>query len=167
MTFIWIALLLLIDQITKAWVVASLPLNGVGKPLGLGFSFTYVRNTGAAFGIFNEGTLPLALLSLVVSLSLFLFLIFKSKTLPILQRYALASILAGAVGNMIDRFRLGYVTDFIHFRLSKFDFPVFNVADMCVVIGAGLLILLSFLTPKQPQVTDYTLSESDFFKRIE
>jgi signal peptidase II len=166
MYFVWIILLLVIDQLTKAWA-ASLPLNGVGKPLGLGFSFTYVQNTGAAFGMFNEGTLPLALLSLVVSLSLFLFLLFKSKTLPILQRYALASILAGAVGNMIDRFRLGYVTDFIHFQLSKFDFPVFNVADMCVVIGAGLLILSSLVTPKPVQATDYTLSESDFFKRVE
>jgi signal peptidase II len=141
-------------------------LNGPGRIIGLGFNFTYVQNTGAAFGIFNEGTLPLALLSLVVSLSLFLFLLFKSRTLPLLQRYALASILAGAVGNMIDRFRLGYVTDFIHFKMSKFDFPVFNVADMCVVIGAGLLILSSFIQPRPARVTDYTLSESEFFKRV-
>jgi signal peptidase II len=164
MYFVWIILLLVIDQLSKNWA-ATLPLNGVGKPLGLGFSFTYVRNTGAAFGIFNEGTLPLALLSLLVSLSLFLFLFSKGKTLPPLQRYALSSILAGAVGNMIDRFRLGYVTDFIHFKLSKFDFPVFNVADMCVVIGAGLLILSSLYIPKKP--TDYSLSESEFFKRVE
>ena len=167
MYFVWILSLLAIDQVTKVWVANTLPFNGPDKPLGLGFGLTYVRNTGAAFGIFDEGTLPLAILSLTVSLSLFLFLLFKAKTLPLLQRYALASILSGAVGNMIDRFRLGYVTDFIHFKVAKFDFPVFNVADMCVVIGAGLLILSSFIQPKPARVSEYTLSESDFFKRVE
>lgn len=165
MYLFWILVLLVLDQASKFWVATTLPLNGPDKPLGLGFGFTYVRNTGAAFGIFDEGTLSLALLSLTVSLSLFIFLLFKSKTLPLLQRYALASILAGAVGNMIDRFRLGYVIDFIHFKVNKFDFPVFNVADMCVVIGAGLLILSSLFS-REPK-KEFALSESEFFKRVE
>lgn len=167
MYLFWIAVLLLIDQLTKLWAARSLPLNGVGYPLGLGFDLTYVRNTGAAFGIFDEGTLPLALLSLVVSLALLIFLILRAKTLPLLQRYALSLILAGAVGNMIDRFRLGYVPDFIHFQAGKFDFPVFNVADSCVVIGVILLLLTSFFTPSRQAKVDYKLSERDFFKRVE
>ena len=64
---------------------------------------------------------------------------------------ALGLVLAGAAGNMIDRLRLGYVVDFIHFRVGWFDFPVFNVADSCVVIGAALLVLASFLGERREQ----------------
>ena len=166
MYFILIGILLILDQLTKFWAASTFPLNGQGQAIGLGFYFTYVRNTGAAFGIFQEGTFPLAILSTVVSLALFLFLLLRAKTLPVVQRYAIASILAGAIGNMIDRFRLQYVVDFIHFKLPNFDFPVFNVADSCVVVGAALLILSSLFTPKQPQERT-SLNETEFFKRIE
>jgi signal peptidase II len=117
----------------------------------LGFYFTYVQNTGAAFGIFQDGTLPLGILSAVVSAAIIVYLVTRGRTMPLVQRYALSSILAGAIGNMIDRFRLGYVIDFIHFNIPGFSFPVFNVADSCVVIGAILLIGSSLFTPNQPE----------------
>jgi signal peptidase II len=169
MYFILMLLLLIVDQLTKFWAASTFPLNGQGQTIGLGFYFTYVRNTGAAFGIFQEGTFLLAMLSTVVSVALFLFLLLRAKTLPVVQRYALASILAGAVGNMIDRFRLQYVVDFIHFKLPNFDFAVFNVADSCVVVGAALLILSSLFTPKHPKANSErgSLSETEFFKRVE
>jgi signal peptidase II len=151
MYFVLAALLLILDQATKLWSQATFPLNGEGRYVFLGFYFTYVQNTGAAFGIFQDGTLPLGILSAVVSLAIIVYLVTRGKTMPVLQRYALASILAGAIGNMIDRFRLGYVIDFIHFKVPGFSFPVFNVADSCVVIGAILLIGSSLFTPAKPQ----------------
>ena len=143
------AALVVLDQLTKIWAVNTFPLNGPSVPVALGFHFTYTQNTGAAFGILQRGptaTLLLGVLSAVVALGILVYLIRRARTLSRLQVAAFALILAGAVGNMIDRFALGYVRDFIHFYLTQpeFNFPVFNVADICVVTGAGLLILSSF-----------------------
>ena len=148
MYLIFAAALVVLDQLTKVWAVRNFPLGGPSVALGLGFHFTYTKNIGAAFGILQRGptaTLLLGVLSGVVALGILVFLIRNSKALPRVQAWAFTLILAGAVGNMIDRFTLGYVRDFIHFYLPNFNFPVFNVADSCVVIGAGLLIISSFL----------------------
>jgi signal peptidase II len=164
MYFVLAALLLVLDQLTKWWSSTTFPLNGEGHYIFLGFYFTYVQNTGAAFGIFQDGTLPLGILSAIVSAAILVYLVRRGKSIPVLQRYALASIFAGAIGNMIDRFRLGYVIDFIHFKIPGFSFPVFNVADSCVVIGAILLILSSLFTPSQPKRVPLQ-SEPEFVKR--
>jgi signal peptidase II len=141
MHFIMATLLIVLDQLSKQWVVATYPLRGGGQYIGLGFYFTYEQNTGAAFSIFRGNPTALGTLSAVVASAILGYLIVRGKTIGTLQRYALASILAGAIGNMIDRFRLGYVVDFIHFKIPIFDFAyIFNVADSCVVIGAILLI---------------------------
>ncbi|MGL4609305.1 MAG: signal peptidase II [Trueperaceae bacterium] len=153
MYFIIALFLLLLDQGTKWWSSTTFPLNAEGRYVFLGFYFTYVQNTGAAFGMFQNGTLALGILSAVVSFAILIYLIMQGSTMPVLQRYALASILAGAVGNMIDRFRLGYVIDFIHFNVPGFSFPVFNVADSCVVIGAILLVGSSLFSPSKPKVS--------------
>ena len=144
---IFAAALVALDQLSKVWAVQTFPLGGPSVPLGLGFHFTYTKNIGAAFGILQRGpaaTLLLGVLSAVVALGILIYLLRNSRTLPRVQAWAFTLILAGAVGNMIDRFALGYVRDFIHFYLSNFNFPVFNVADSCVVVGAALLILSSF-----------------------
>ncbi len=153
--------LIALDQFTKVWAASTFPLNGPSVPLGLGFHFTYTRNIGAAFGILQHGrtaTLLLGVLSAIVTVGLIIYLWRRSSTLSRLQWTAFTLILAGAAGNMIDRFALGYVRDFIHFYLPNFNFPVFNVADSCVVIGAGLLILSSLFErtqdePKTPSDT--------------
>jgi signal peptidase II len=161
------ALLIALDQVTKQWAESTFPLGGPGMPLGLGFNLTYVRNSGAAFGIFQDGTLLLAILSLAVSLGILAYLIVRRHALLPLQRWALTLIFAGAVGNMIDRFLYGYVIDFIHFHMGSFDFPVFNVADSCVVIGAGLMILAGFFSPRPAAHQEKRLADPDFFKQIE
>ncbi len=138
------AAIVAVDQITKIWAASTLSLGGPEITLGLGFHFTYVRNTGAAFGILPNSTLVLGVLSAVVSLFLVVYLWRSAAQMPRLQYAALTLILGGALGNMIDRFRLGYVIDFIHFYLPNFNYPVFNLADSAVVIGAGLLIIASF-----------------------
>lgn len=154
------ALLVGVDQLTKYLVVNNMEL-GSSIPLGLGFALTHSRNTGAAFGLLRDLNVPLGpitidvtfmlgLLSAAVSVALFIYLLRNGRRLTPLPAVALGLVLAGAAGNMIDRFRLGYVVDFIHFRVGWFDFPVFNVADSCVVIGAALLVLASFLSgPRQ------------------
>lgn len=154
MFLIFAAALVALDQLTKLWAVQTFPLGGPSVPLGLGFHFTYTRNIGAAFGILQRGptaTLLLGVLSAAVSLGILIYLLRNARTLSRLQLSAFTLILAGAVGNMIDRFMLGYVRDFIHFYLPNFNFPVFNIADSCVVIGAGLLILSSFLERPRPK----------------
>jgi signal peptidase II len=149
MHFALAAALIVIDQIVKQWVVATYPLGGAGQYIGLGFRFTYEQNTGAAFNLFLGNPYALGTLSAVVSLTILMYLIVRRKTIGTLQRYALACIFAGAVGNMIDRFRLGYVVDFIHFQIPGFNFAVFNIADSCVVIGAALLIGLGLVDGKK------------------
>lgn len=157
MVFLLATALVAVDQLSKAWISRTLPLDGREIPLALGFRLVNTHNNGAAFGIFRnldlpigpvtlDGTLLLGLLSLVVSIVLVVYLARNGRRLPALPRVALALVLAGAVGNMIDRFRLRYVVDFVHFRVGAFDFAVFNVADASVVVGAGLLVLASLLS---------------------
>ena len=152
MHFIFAVVLIIADQLSKFWVVKTLTF-GQRNPIGLGFNLTYTKNTGAAFGILQDSTLILGGLSAIVSLLLIIYLARQAKHIHFLQRSSLTLILAGALGNMIDRFRLGYVVDFIDFYLPSinFDFAVFNVADSCVVIGAGLLMLTNFL-PKNKDI---------------
>lgn len=152
MMFVLAAVMVVIDQLSKTWIARSLPLDGAAIPLIPGLGLTYTRNSGAAFGILRnlkltigswviDGTVLLGLLSLLVSVGLVVFMVRNARSLTTLTRTALALVLAGALGNGIDRLRLGYVIDFVHFKVGSFDFPVFNVADTCVVVGAGLLII--------------------------
>jgi signal peptidase II len=130
---------LVLDQITKFWVVKTFPLVGDTLPLWSEvFHFTYVRNTGAAFSFFPNGAIWLRWLSLAVSFGLMTYAWFGSR-LKVLEQLAYGFILAGALGNGIDRFLFGYVVDFLDFRLIRF--PVFNLADTFINIGIGFLLL--------------------------
>lgn len=127
----WLAL----DQLTK------LHFNGgsfqvgehiAGPYLGL-FRFTLVHNTGAAWGMFGDSTLALGVLSLAVCALLLAYLFVLEPDASLGQAVGLALVVAGGVGNAIDRFAQGYVVDFIDFAFM--DFPVFNVADIGVTCG--------------------------------
>jgi signal peptidase II len=137
---------LILDQLTKYWVVQNFSL-GESWPLWAGvFHFTYVRNTGAAFSFFSGGAFWLRWLSLIVSLGLMAFALWGPK-MKIGEQLSLGFILAGAFGNGIDRFLFGYVVDFLDFRLIHF--PVFNLADVSINIGMILLIITSFRETKK------------------
>ncbi|CAN5850762.1 signal peptidase II [soil metagenome] len=164
--------LVALDQWTKGWVVATIPLGVREASLGLGFHLTHTRNPGVAFGFLRDlqlivgpvlvdGTVVLGLLNLVVSGAIVFYLVMRGSKLGTLTRVALALVLAGALGNAVDRIQLGYVIDFIHFQVGAFDFPVFNVADACVVIGAGLLLLTSLRrdAPGERAATERTAPE--------
>lgn len=137
------ALIILADQVTKAYVVAHLPLHESWMPVGFIdplFRFTHVHNTGAAFGMFSQGSTILLGVALIVSA----VIIYYYRQIPArawLIRLALGLQLGGALGNVVDRIRTGYVVDFFHLAYL----PVFNVADMCIVTGVSLLALQMLL----------------------
>ncbi len=137
---------LILDQVTKYLVVQDFTEVGDTYPLWEGvFHFTYVRNTGAAFSVFSGGVSWLRWLSLVVSLGLIAFVLFGSR-LSKLEQIGYGFILAGAMGNGVDRFLFGYVVDFLDFRLI--NFPVFNIADIAINLGIFFLLLTSFMPPR-------------------
>lgn len=133
---------LILDQLTKYLVVKNFAEIGDTLPLWSGvFHFTYVINTGAAFSFFRGGVSWLRWLSLLVSLGLVAFAWYVPRMNRI-EQLGYGFILAGALGNGIDRFLFGYVVDFLDFRLIRF--PVFNLADVSINIGILFLLIASF-----------------------
>jgi signal peptidase II len=140
--FLIMALVLVVDQLSKAIVESWLPLNATWAPLpslASLFRISHVANTGAAFGLFPTGSTLFTLVAVGVSV----FIIIYNFRLPAhntLYRVALGLMLGGALGNLIDRLRQDHVTDFFDFG----PWPVFNVADLCIVSGVALLAILMF-----------------------
>ena len=124
--------LVALDQLVKYLVVQNIPLGEYVPFLPHILDLTYVQNTGAAFSLLEEHTWILTIVSLVVSVLLVVLLVKKVFPRPFAMA-ALSMVLAGAVGNLIDRALLGYVTDM--FETLFMRFAVFNVADICVVVG--------------------------------
>lgn len=133
-----VAALVLTDQLTKHLVRANIPPGG-SVPLLPGVAeLTYVENTGAAFSILRDHTWLLTILSAAVVL-LVCWMILRGQIAGRLGLLSASLVLAGGVGNLIDRVALGCVTDMI--RPLFIDFPVFNIADCCVTVGVPLLFL--------------------------
>lgn len=124
--------LVVVDQMVKFQVRAKIPLGGTVPFLPYVMELTYVQNTGAAFSLLQNHTWLLAIVSLVVA-SLLVGAIRRRVFTHPLGLISLSVVLAGAVGNLIDRVFLGYVTDM--FMTTFIRFAVFNVADICVVVG--------------------------------
>lgn len=139
MEFLIIVIGLAVDRITKLWALNRLA-NGedivVIKNI---FGFSYLENRGAAFGIFQNNVLPLAIITSIVILCLIVYLV-KYRPQSKILRYSLALIISGAIGNLIDRIAYRFVVDFIllHYK-DVYYYPTFNVADMFVVVGTILL----------------------------
>ena len=133
---------LILDQLTKYIVVQKFTAIGDSFPLWENiFHFTYVINTGAAFSVFRGGVSWLRWLSLIVSIGLIAFVWYVPRMSKI-EQLSYGFILAGALGNGIDRFLFGYVVDFLDFRLI--EFPVFNIADVSINLGILFLLIASF-----------------------
>ncbi|MGK5594290.1 MAG: signal peptidase II [Parachlamydiaceae bacterium] len=148
-----ILFVLAVDIITKYLTQLFLPqMNNYywypygGIPMfenfwGIEFSISYATNKGAAWGVFAQYQFLLLLLRIGLIGSLMIYLLFTKKAA--LQRYSLALILAGAIGNVIDYFVYGHVVDMLHFVLFSYDFPVFNVADTAIFLGVCGYFLFS------------------------
>lgn len=143
---IFAAAVVLADQLTKALVVANIPLGGHVAFLPGFLDFTYVRNTGAAFSSFEGMQWLFALIFLVFTLGIFYEYFRKRMPFSNFERWMIAAIYAGGLGNMIDRLRLGYVVDMIETQFM--EFPVFNVADCFITCGCILLMVHLFLFNK-------------------
>lgn len=145
-----------LDQVTKAIVEASVPLYEVRSVIPGLFRLTHVKNRGAAFGIFadspNEGKIVVLILLSMVALAVVVTLLWRNQPSARRMGLGLALILGGAVGNLFDRLVHGSVVDFLDFYLSAYHWPVFNVADSAIVIGAALLLVDMMMTHAPAQV---------------
>lgn len=139
---IFTLLIIALDQITKILITSSFSL-GQEKSIIKGIlSFTYVKNEGAAFGMLQGARVFFIIITIIVIIAA-IWYILKMHPHSKLEKTALAFIGGGAIGNFIDRAALGYVRDFI--MTDFINFPVFNIADCFVCIGAGLYILYVLL----------------------
>lgn len=154
----------LIDQATKAWAVQRLRFGGDMTVISGFLNFAYAENTGVAFSMLDDGgTTGRWGLSLVALIAGTLVIYFFWRTPRSDDRIlgALALLLAGIIGNVTDRIRLGFVVDFIDVQFGSWHYPTFNVADMAIVFGAGLLILDMFLSKKKQAETRAVASVPD------
>ena len=127
------------DQLSKLWVLNTIkPISTISVIPGL-LSFTYVENTGAAFGIF-EGQKWLLIFIVFAVLAAALWALYTNKVSGKLERLCVSFIIAGGLGNVVDRIRYGFVVDFLDIN-ELFSYPMFNVADCFVVVGAILLVI--------------------------
>lgn len=135
-----VMLLIGIDQLTKWWAVHTLIGNSPQPFLGPILGFRYAENTGAAFSILRDKQLLLIGVTFLVLLAM-IGLLFKAVRAGEhwVVKFAYTFIIAGAIGNFIDRVRLDYVVDFLEFKFI--NFPIFNIADVLVVVGVGLLTI--------------------------
>ena len=134
-----VSIIVTLDQISKYFITLNYDYF-LNKNIFI-FSINFARNYGAAFNIFEGNRVFLSLISIISSLILIYFIFFKGR-LNLLDRYGLSLILAGSLGNGIDRIIKGYVIDFINLKL--FDFPIFNIADIAINIGCIILIFNYF-----------------------
>lgn len=132
-----IALLVAIDQLTKYIIVTTVKVNGAFEVIPRFLRFRYVENTGAAFSSFSENTFLLTLVTLII-IAICLFILMSRKINSRFAEACLIVIVAGGIGNIIDRIIFGYVVDFIEPLFV--DFAVFNFADCCITVGAFMLI---------------------------
>ncbi len=143
-----VILLVLADQVTKAWVTTAMNLHESIQVIPGLFSITYVRNPGAAFG-FLAGASPTVRLTFFIAVTLLaigliLYSLFKARFIQASWRIPLVLILSGALGNLADRVRFGEVVDFLDFYIGTAHWPAFNVADSAITVGAVLLTILAF-----------------------
>ena len=136
-SLIVIAVLTAIDQLTKYIAVSTVKVNGPAEFLFGAFQFRYVENTGAAFSSFSDNTFLLGIITSIIIVACLIVLLMR-KIKPTFMNICLLLVVSGGIGNVIDRFRLGYVIDFI--EPLFIDFAVFNFADCCITVGAFLMI---------------------------
>ncbi|WP_151736001.1 signal peptidase II [Paenibacillus tengchongensis] len=141
MVYYLIALIVfLLDQGTKYLIATRLELGEQIPVIGDFFIITSHRNTGAAFGIL-EGQIWFFVIITVIVVAGIVWYLNKSMGSRKLLPTALGLVLGGAVGNFLDRILAGEVVDFLMFNFGSYTFPIFNIADSCIVIGVALIIL--------------------------
>jgi signal peptidase II len=134
-----------LDQVTKALISRSMDLHEYVPVIDGILSLSHVRNQGAAFGVLSNAGLPhqpvlLSAVSLVALAAIAVYFV-RLPASARMPRIALSLVLGGAIGNLVDRVRLGYVVDFVHVFWRDHVWPDFNVADSAITVGVALLVL--------------------------
>jgi signal peptidase II len=142
------AVLLALDRITKAWATKTLALGDPHPLIGNVIRLTRVHNSGGAFGVLAGKPAVFIAVSMVIAVAAVVVFVVLRGRRPVL-RLALVFVFVGAVGNLIDRLTIGYVVDFF----EVVGFPVFNVADSCVTVGAILLVLYALVGGGRPSTS--------------
>ena len=127
-------IIILIDQISKILVTNYLPLNKSIKIINNFFYLTYTKNDGAAWSILSGETYLLIIITII---SIYLIIKYTKEY----NNLFLCLLYGGIIGNLIDRLIHGYVIDFLDFKIFNYDYPVFNISDICIFIGITLLII--------------------------
>lgn len=158
LAYLFVGVLVFIaDQMTKAWAIRELA-PGAGRHIIKGLlAFVYAENTGIAFGGFqSSGSLQQWLLIALAGVAFFAVMVYFFRTPNTNDRLlgACALLAAGILGNLVDRARLGFVVDFILVYWRDYQYPVFNIADASICIGAGLLILDAILSGRKQKIQD-------------
>ncbi len=128
------------DLFTKHLVSSSMLLGQSHEIINNFFYFTYAHNTGVAWGMF-AGKLGLFIVVAIIAAVVMIVFFRKTKSEEVLTRFGLVLTFGGMIGNLVDRIFLGYVRDFIDVIIFNYNFPIFNIADMAVVIGVALIIV--------------------------
>ena len=133
-------LCIILDQLSKTLIISNYEVGNGFNIIPSFFSITYIKNTGAAWGIFSNGTLLLAVLSMV-----FLFFaikyIYELNNISKLSCISYGMLIGGIIGNLIDRLFRNYVIDFLSFNIFGYNFPIFNIADIFIVVSIILIVL--------------------------
>lgn len=148
---LWSLLVVVLDQLTKYLIVSTIPVNSIGYRVAPFFDIIHVHNEGAAFSFLASSggwqRYFFMLIAVAISIALFIALLRTSKEKK-WTCLAISLVIGGALGNLIDRVCLSYVVDFLLFYIKtdsfSYYYPAFNVADIAVCCGAGLLIVIGF-----------------------
>lgn len=142
-----------LDRLSKLWIIAHIPSGQDITIIPRFFRLTHVYNNGAAFSLFADTPSPdrvrwMLIAFSAIAIAIVLGVLWKAGRRIDTTSVALAMILGGAAGNLYDRIAWRYVIDFLAFNLFGYHYPDFNLADSCIVIGACLLLLEVFRTPR-------------------
>jgi len=157
--FLFILVLVIADHLTKAIVSQKIALLTNIRVVPGFFNLTHIRNRGAIFGFFsssgNQLIYILLTLASLAALGLVIYYFFKTPTSERFMKISLSLILAGALGNLIDRIFRGYVVDFLDFYVKNWHWPSFNIADASITIG-GFLLIFIFLFKRRQKCSQYS-----------
>ena len=148
--WLWLsALVIVLDQLSKAWITSRFAY-GERLPILSVFNLVLAHNTGAAFSMLNDagGWQRWMFSAIAIAASAWIVWLLRKHRQQKLFCFALAMIMGGGLGNLIDRIAYGYVVDFLDFYWNTYHFPAFNLADSAITCGAGLLLLDGFMERK-------------------
>lgn len=133
-------ILIVIDIVIKLIISNNLILNQSISVINNFFYITYVKNTGVAWSILS-GKINLIIVITLAIIILLIIYIFNKKSYGVLEIISYSMLLSGSIGNLIDRIIYGYVIDYLDFNILGYDYPIFNFADICIVIGIILILI--------------------------